>query len=207
MLHCRLLQRQHVHEVLAVPPDSQLRVLPHLPLTGGQLTQHEPKQRRLSAAVGPDDCDARVGPEAEVDVGEDVRPLLVGEAHVAELQIGRGELGRLGEVESNFILLGLREDHRLLLLLFLASLAPLLAFLSSLPPLLSQSLRGLRSALARRLEGSESLLLLLPRSRSLRLLGFELRAERVVSSSVVVELALVQVDGVSADGVEELHVM
>eukprot|EP00960_Hanusia_phi_P069426 767089-Hanusia_phi.AAC.2 len=204
MLHCRLLQRQHVHKVLAVPSNPQLRVSPHFSAARVELAQHEAKQCRLPAAVGSHDGNARVRPEPEVDVLKDVGPLLVGEAHVTELQVGGSKLWRFGEVKPNFVLFGLGEDRGVLLVLLLARLAVLVP---SLPPPLAHGLCRLRFTLARCLEGLEGLLLLLPRSRPLCLLRFELRAEGVISSAVVEEPALVQVDGVRADGVEEVDVM
>ena len=97
----RHLWLEDVDGVLVVLADAEVAVAADDSLRGRQLSRHELEERRLAGSVGPDEGDARVAVDAELEVGVEVVLLLaaVGEADLREGEHRRGQLLAIGELE------------------------------------------------------------------------------------------------------------
>eukprot|EP00966_Prymnesium_polylepis_P131755 3047049-Prymnesium_polylepis.1 len=93
---------EHFGRVLVVEAEHAVLVLLDRALGRRELAAHQLEQRRLAAAVGADEGDARVAVDANVEVLVEVilRLARVGEAHLVKGQDRRREARALGEGES-----------------------------------------------------------------------------------------------------------
>mmetsp|Transcript_1455 Transcript_1455/g.4741 ORF Transcript_1455/g.4741 Transcript_1455/m.4741 type:complete len:1203 (-) Transcript_1455:776-4384(-) len=205
ILNGRHVKRQSIDEMLIVPSNTELVALALISLCRLQIASEQVHERRLAGTVWPDNDHPGPHVNTDVEIREtEIVPSRILERSIHKLEkLGRRELGRLGELELDGVVVPLpwRGGRRLATAL-IPTLSSLLSFLLGL---LGNLVRLVpRPALLRRLHLLLVLLKLLVHLPPLLLVHV---LERLEVPTIVVEALVVQMDDVSGDRVQEIAVV